>query len=72
MSGEVPWRLVGTKSLMASRDRGRKGSGDHEWTSLGRNFVTEKRAERWVVAGGEYGVKEEFFLLFIFAMMKLC
>lgn len=43
-----------------------------KWRScLGRNVVTEKRAERWVVAGGEYGVKEEF-LLFVFAMMKLC
>lgn len=55
---------------MASRDRGRKGSGDIEWTRLGRNLVTEKGTEQWVVAGGEYGVQEEF-LLFISAMMKL-
>lgn len=35
-------------------------------------LLQKKKAERWVVAGGEYGVKEEFSLLFIFAMMKLC
>lgn len=41
----------------------REKSGDHEWTSLGRSLVTEKRAEQWVVAGGEYGIQEEFLFL---------
>lgn len=47
VSGGFLWRLVGTKSLMASRDLGRKGRGDHEWTSLGGNLVIKKQSNGW-------------------------